>query len=446
MTVSPRSPRPFPSSAHSTTAPVRPVPARKEHRERPNLTDPSFWQLPHVARAEAFARLRQFDEPQYFVERPGSRWRSERGFHALVTHADVVEASRNAQVFASAPGATTPEPARWVRALFGDSMVNLDAPRHTQLRRIVSRAFTPRILNRTEEDIHAVATRIVDDLLASRPDDFVTAVASRMPFEVICNLMGIPEHERPGILDQVNRASGDIGVARDARARLRMPGQGLLALARMQGMIANLGRERRRAPTDDLISALVRADIDGQALTGRQLGAFFSLLMVAGVETTRNAIAHGLDLLSRHPEQRELLLSDFERYADGAVEEIVRYSTPIIQFRRTVTQDHRMNGHDFRRGDKVVLFYASANRDEAVFPDPDAFDITRSPNPHVGYGGGGPHYCLGTYLAKLEMKALFGELLTRVPQLRSAGDPVLVPSNFDNRVRSMPCAGVPVPG
>ncbi|MFJ1600170.1 cytochrome P450 [Streptomyces sp. NPDC088261] len=414
---------------------------------RPDLGDPSFWQLPHAERLHAFALLRQWDAPQYFVEREKGRGRPERGFHALVTHADVVEASRNPEVFASAPGATTPEPARWVRALFGDSLVNLDGPRHAQLRRIVSRSFTPRILGRTEEDIRAVAARIVDDVLADggaraarsdRPGDFVTAVASRMPFEVICNLMGIPEKERPAILGQVNRASGDTGVARAARDRFRMPGKGLRALASMQGMVADLGRERRRRPTDDLVSMLVSADVDGQALTDRQLGAFFSLLMVAGVETTRNAIAHGLDLLTRHPEQRALLMGDFDRYADGATEEIVRHSTPIIQFRRTLTRDHRMNGHAFRKGDKVVLFYASANRDETVFADPDAFDITRSPNPHVGYGGGGPHYCLGTYLAKQEMKALFRELLTRAPELRATAAPVLVPSNFDNRVRSMP--------
>ncbi|MFJ2649064.1 cytochrome P450 [Streptomyces sp. NPDC087420] len=433
----------------TTLAEQAAVGGEKPEGPRPDLGDPSFWQLPHAERLRAFALLRQWDAPQYFVEREKGRGRRERGFHALVTHADVVEASRNPEVFASAPGATTPEPARWVRALFGDSLVNLDGPLHAQLRRIVSRSFTPRILGRTEEDIRAVAARIVDDVLADggagavlsdRPGDFVTAVASRMPFEVICNLMGIPEKERPAILGQVNRASGDTGVARAARDRFRMPGKGLRALASMQGMVADLGRERRKNPTDDLVSMLVSADVDGQALTDRQLGAFFSLLMVAGVETTRNAIAHGLDLLTRHPEQRALLMEDFDRYADGATEEIVRHSTPIIQFRRTLTRDHRMNGHTFRKGDKAVLFYASANRDETVFTDPDAFDITRSPNPHVGYGGGGPHYCLGTYLAKQEMKALFRELLTRAPDLRATAAPVLVPSNFDNRVRSMPYA------
>jgi cytochrome P450 len=207
---------------------------RGEKPERPDLGDPSFWQLPHAERLHAFALLRQWGEPQYFVEREKGRGRRERGFHALVTHADVVEASRSPEVFASAPGATTPEPARWVRALFGDSLVNLDGPHHAQLRRIVSRSFTPRILGRTEEDIRAVATRIVDDVLADRPEDFVTAVASRMPFEVICNLMGIPEKERPAILGQVNRASVDTGVPRAARGRLRMPGKGLRALASMQ--------------------------------------------------------------------------------------------------------------------------------------------------------------------------------------------------------------------
>ncbi|WP_405798297.1 cytochrome P450 [Streptomyces sp. NBC_01506] len=406
----------------------------------PNLADPSFWQLPRSERLAGFAQLRAAGTPRYFVERPGGRLRPERGFHALVSHADVVEASRNPRVFGSAPGVTTPEPARWVRALFGESLVNLDEPQHTRLRKIVSRSFTPRILAATEDDVRSVATRIVDDMLRERPADFVTAVASRMPFEIICNLMGIPEKERPSILAQVNRASVETGVARTVRQRIRVPGKGLRALAAMQGMVADLGRQRRANPAGDLISALVSADIDGQSLNGRQLGSFFSLLMVAGVETTRNAIAHGLSLLTDHPDQRSLLIGDFDRYADGAVEEIVRHSTPIIQFRRRLTEDHRMNGHDFRRGERVVLFYASANRDESVFTDPDRFDITRSPNPHVGYGGGGPHYCLGTFLAKQEMKALFRELLTRLPELRSVGAPVLVPSNFDNRVRSMRCA------
>ncbi|MFE9397968.1 cytochrome P450 [Streptomyces flavidovirens] len=405
-----------------------------------DLADPLFWQLPRSERLKAFALLRGLDAPVLFGESPGSSRRAGRagkGFYALVKHADVMEASRQPRQFASAPGVTTPEPAAWAKAVFGNSMVNMDGTEHATMRRIVSRAFTPRLLAAAEEDIRDVARRVVDEMLVERPRDFVPSVASRMPFEVICNLMGIPERYRPEIADRVNHASENVGVQRGVRARLRVPGRGLRALAHMQLVMAKLARERRRHPTGDLISALVRADIDGQSLSSRQLGAFFSLLLVAGVETTRNAIAHGLALLTEHPEQRDLLAADFEQYADGAVDEIVRHSTPIIQFRRTVTTECALGGREFRPGEKVVLFYASANRDEAVFTDPDVFDITRDPNPHLGYGGGGPHYCLGSHLARQEMKALFHELLTRPRDLRAVGMPELVDSNFDNRVRTL---------
>ncbi|MFF1481057.1 cytochrome P450 [Streptomyces sp. NPDC058301] len=406
-----------------------------------DLADPRFWTLPRERRLEAFALLRQLDRPAYFVERAGSgRRRPERGFYALVRHADVVEASRLPEVFSSAPGATAPEPPRWVRGVFGDSMVNLDGPRHAQLRRVVSRAFTPRVLADAESGIRDLAARIVDDLVATGADEFVSAAASRMAFEVICDMLGVPEPSRVEIARQVDRASENAGVARTLRARVRVPGRGLRALGRMQLTVAALGRERRRRPTGDLISALVSADVDGQALSTRQLGSFFSLLMVAGVETTRNAIAHALALLTDHPEQRELLTSDFERYADGAVDEIVRVSTPIIQFRRHVIRPHTLGGQAFVPGDRVMLLYASANRDEAVFDRPDVFDITRRPNPHLGYGGGGPHYCLGAHLARVEIKALLRELLSRPLALRAVGVPELGHSNFDNRVRAQRCA------
>lgn len=402
-----------------------------------DLADPAFWRLPAEQRAAAFRHLRSLDAPRYFVERPSGLLRRERGFHALVRHADVVAASRRPEAFRSAPGVTTPEPARWVRLLFGDSMVNLDDPQHAQMRRIVARAFTPRLLGRVEEEIGAIATRIVDEVIAERPTDFVPAVAAQLPFQVICRMMGIPPERWPLILRQIDQATEHTGVRRPLRARIRIPGQGLRALARLQRVVAEVGRERRRRPTEDLISALVGADLDGRGLTGRELGAFFSLLLVAGVETTRNALAHGLHLLSTHPEQRALLLADPERHLDGAVDEILRHATPIIQFRRTVASDQLLNGTRLARGEKVVLFYGSAGRDEVVFTDPDAFDITRDPNPHLAFGGGGPHYCLGAHLARQEMKALYRELFTRLPDVRSVGEPVLIPSNFDHRVRSL---------
>ncbi|CAO0832041.1 Cytochrome P450 OS=Streptomyces microflavus OX=1919 GN=G3I39_21965 PE=3 SV=1 [Streptomyces microflavus] len=356
----------------------------------------------------------------------------------LVRHADVLTASRTPKVFASAPGVTTPEPAGWAKALFGNSMVNMDGPEHAALRRMISRRFTPRLLAATEENIGRLAGRLVDELISERPGDFMPSAASRLPLEVICDLMGIPAAYRPRIAEQIDHASEQVGVARRGRARLRIPGRGTASLARMQLVMARLARERRRHPQDDLVSALVCADIDGEALSSRDLGAFFSLLLVAGVETTRNAIAHGLSLLDRHPEQQELLRSDFDRYIGGAVEEIVRHSTPIIQFRRTVVSEFPLGGRTFLPGEKVSLLYASANRDESVFTRPDLFDITRSPNPHLGYGGGGPHHCLGAHLARLEMTALFRELLTRRSVIRRTGDPLLVDSNFDNRVGSLP--------
>ncbi|MEH0557948.1 MULTISPECIES: cytochrome P450 [Streptomyces] len=399
-----------------------------------DLADPAFWRLPRHERLSAFARLRELDAPALFTPRTGSR----TPFYAVVRHADVKSASRQPQLFASAPGVTTPEPAPWAKAVFGNSMVNMDGAEHAGLRRTISRAFTPRLLAAAEENIDAVARRLVDEAAAAGPGDFMRAAPSRMPFEVICDLMGIPARHRARIAARIDHASEYVGVQRRGRARLRIPGRGLRSLARMQLEMAGIARERRRVPADDVISALVRADVGGQALSSRQLGAFFSLLLVAGVETTRNAIAHGLVLLSEHPEQRALLESDFDRYADGAVEEIVRHSTPIIQFRRTVAAECALGGRTFLPGEKVVLLYASANRDASVFDDPDAFDITRSPNPHLGYGGGGPHHCLGAHLAKLELKALFREMLTRPVNIRASGEPGLVDSNFDNRVGSLP--------
>jgi cytochrome P450 len=209
-------------------------------------------------------------------------------------------------------------------------------------------------------------------------------------------------------------------------------------MARLHRLVGRVGQERRRRPTDDLVSALVTANVEGKRLTSRELGAFFSLLLVAGVETTRNAIAHALVLLSTHPEQRDLLVSDFDRYSGGFVEELVRYCSPIIQFRRTLARDYELDGYAMRAGEDVVLFYPSANRDESVFADPDTFDITRGPNPHVGFGGGGPHFCLGTALARQEIAVLFRELYTRLPNLRAAAAPELVLSSFDNRVGRLP--------
>lgn len=405
-----------------------------------DLASLDFWARPPEERLKVFARLRALERPVFFERQRIPFVRAGHGFHALVRHADVLHASRNAKVFSSEPAATSPEPPPWIAMLFGRPMVNMDDPRHARLRRIVSRAFTPRRLAQIDEQIVKTATAIVDDLLRTGSGDFVADVAARLPIKVICAMMGIPEHRHAEVAACVDAMTEYSGVRGDVArlGTLRLFGGNVKAIVDLHRLVARLGRQRREAPGDDLISALVTADIDGERLSVRELGAFFDLLLVAGNETTRNAIAHGLKLFTDHPDQRAILLADFDRRIGGAIEELVRYVSPIIQFQRTLTCDYEMNGHHYRKGDKVVLFYLSANRDEEVFAEPDRFDITRKPNPHVGFGGPGPHLCLGAHLARLELTAIFRELYTRAPGVRSAGEPEFLLSGFDNGIRRLP--------
>ncbi|MFI6502665.1 cytochrome P450 [Nonomuraea typhae] len=400
-----------------------------------DLADLDFWRRPLKERHEAFARLRQEERPVFFPEKKVPFLRSGAGFYALVRHADVVEASRNAKVFSSEPAVTNPEPPGWVKHVFGESMVNMDDPRHARLRRIVTRSFSPRMLERLQDDIAAACARIVDDLQAEGPRDFVGQVAARLPIHVICDMMGIPAEYRAKVHEHVDVSTAYTGVRPSLLRSVTLAGQNMLALLALQRLVIRLGHERQREPVGDLVSLLVNANPDGERLTDGELGSFFSLLLVAGNETARNTMAHGIKLLTEHPAQRELLRADFDAYIGGAIEEMVRHVSPIIQFRRTVTEDYELRGLHLRKGDKVVLFYGSANRDESVFPDPDAFDITRDTKPHVGFGGPGPHFCLGANLARQEMRTMFRELFTRLPEIRSVGEPELLLSNFDNSVR-----------
>jgi cytochrome P450 len=403
-----------------------------------DLADLDFWRRPLKERREAFARLRQLEHPVFFPEKKVPLLRSGKGFYALVRHADVVEASRNAKVFSSEPAVTNPEPPGWVKQVFGESMVNMDDPRHARLRRIVTRSFSPRMLAGLQSDIEAACARIVDDVVKDGPRDFVHQVAARLPIHVICDMLDIPQELRAKVHQHVDVSTAYTGVRPSLARSVQLAGQNMLALMALQRMVIRLGHERAADPRGDLISLLVTANPDGEKLTDKELGSFFALLLVAGNETARNTMAHGIKLLTDNPEQRELLMSDFDAHINGAIEEMVRHVSPIIQFRRTVTQDHSLRGLELKKGDKVVLFYGSANRDESVFPDADAFDITRDTKPHVGFGGPGPHFCLGANLARQEMRTMFRELLTRLPGIRSAGEPELLLSNFDNSVRSQP--------
>ncbi|MGN9845583.1 cytochrome P450 [Nonomuraea sp. H19] len=406
-----------------------------------DLSQLPFWALPQAERMEAFRKLRQLEQPVFVPEQTVPFVGGGPGYYALVRHADVTAASRNAAVFSSEPCSNSiPDMPRWLSVYFG-SMINIDDPRHARLRRIVSRVFTPRILSKMEEDLARAAAEIVDEAIAEGPGDFVAQVAARLPVRVICDMMGIPPKFHDMVLRRTNVILGNAdpeytGVGQElSRAKVA---RGLAKLLHagfsLNRLAARLGDERRKRPTGDLVSLLVNGD---ERLSSQELGSFFILLVVAGSETTRNAIAYGLKLLTDHPDQRELLLGDFDGHIVPACDEIIRYATPVIQFRRTLTRDHELNGTAYRKGDKVLLFYNSANRDESVFDDPDAFDITRDPNPHVGFGGPGPHYCLGAHLARREMTVMFRELYTRLPGIRSVGEPDFLLSNFINGVKRL---------
>jgi cytochrome P450 len=398
-----------------------------------------FWGQPLEARHADFAKLRALGKPIHFEEPENPFSDAGGGYYAFVSHADVAAASRQPELFSSARGATSlidlpPE----FNEYFG-SMISMDDPRHARLRRIVSRAFTPKMIQKFEDDVQVAAASIVDDLLATGPCDFVQHVSARLPLKIICQMMGIGDEHYDMVLRNTNiilSGADPEFISEDMDTAVT---QLLTAGKDLADLVTGMAAQRAEHPQDDLITALASANIDGEQLTPAELGSFFILLVVAGNETTRTAISHALDLLTHNPDQRALLLADVDGRLPGAVEEIVRYVSPVIWMRRSVTRDCTLNGQEYHEGDKTVLFYWAANRDESVFPDPGRFDITRSPNPHVGFGAAGPHFCLGAHLARREIRVMLGELLTRVPQIRAAGEPDRLLSSFINGIKHLPC-------
>ena len=276
-------------------------------------------------------------------------------------------------------------------------------------------------------------------MLEANPDgtcDFVESIAAPLPLQIICEMMGIPAADTEQIFQWTNVILGagdpEYGGSYEALMKAAL---GMFAYAQA------LGEDRRANPRDDITSVLMHAEVDGDRLTTQEFGSFFILLVVAGNETTRNAISHGMKALTDHPDQRELWYGDFDAHARTAVEEIVRWATPVIHFRRTATEDTELAGQPIAAGDKVVLWYSSANRDERVFADPYRFDVTRPLQPaQVGFGAGGPHFCLGANLARREITVMFDELRRRVPDLRITGEPAYLQSFFINGIKRLPCA------
>ena len=402
-----------------------------------DLSELSFWALPWAEREAAFRTLRQERPIAFFPEPEVPGLPRGPGFYAITRHADIVEMSGRPDVFCSGQGATTiPDLPTEMNEFYG-SMINMDDPRHQRLRGLVSRRFTPRMVQGVMDNVERVATRVIDDVVAHEEVDFVPTIASRLPLIVICDLMGIPasEHQRIFEFSNVILSGGDPEFIPEG---VNPIAAFLEAGSQMAAIVRDLAAERAVHPQDDLTSALANGHLDGGRLTDDEIASFFILLAVAGSETTRTAISHGLVALEQHPEQRAIWQTEFERVAPTAVEEIVRWATPVIFMRRTVTQPVVVSGHRFETGDKVALFYNSANRDAAVFSDPDRFDVRRDPNPHVGFGGPGPHFCLGAHLARREVTVMFRELFRRLPGLRTTAPPLQLRSAFINGIKHLP--------
>jgi methyl-branched lipid omega-hydroxylase len=411
-----------------------------------DLSDQQFWALPWSTREDSFKTLREnrpiafFEEPEMD---PSIPFPQGPGYYAITRYPDIVEMSRHPELFCSGQSATSifDMPQEFLE--FFGSMINMDDPRHARLRRIVSAAFNPRMVSSVEDTIQGVADSIIETVKADGGCDFVTQVASRLPLKVICDMMGIPESD----YDTVFRASNVILSAGDTEyiPEGADPIVTLLnAGAELSGLMEGLAAFRAENPTDDLTSELLHANVDGESLTHAELASFFILLLVAGNETTRNAISHGLWLLTEHPDQRATWTADVDGVTATAVEEIVRWATPVIFMRRTVTGPTTLSDHEFKEGDKCILFYNSANRDASVFDNPDIFDVTRSPNPHIGFGAPGPHFCLGAHLARREMSVMFRELFRHLPDIEASAPPDRLLSNFINGIKHLPCTYTPV--
>jgi cytochrome P450 len=418
-----------------TVSPLTPTSLRPS--DPIDLSSRRFWSTSSAEREKDFAVLR--------AQRPIS-WHppvedsmmpdpNDPGYWAVTRHSDIVTVSRNSEVFLSGKGVLFENvPEELLEA--SQSFLAMDAPRQTILRKVVHSAFTPRQVRRIEDSIKANAKSIVAELRdAGSGADFVELCAKELPIRTLSDMVGIPESERAQVA-----AAADAMVSTGDEAFLagRHPLE-VLATAQMylHQVAGALAADRRENPGDDLISALVHAEVDGDRLTDFEVSAFFVLLSVAGNDTTRQTMSHAIKALTDFPDQRAWLMDDFDDRIGSAIEEFVRWATPVMTFRRTAATDCMLGDQAITAGEKVVMFYSSGNYDETVFDAPERFDLGRKPNPHLGFGGGGPHFCLGAHVGRAQLRAMFGELLTTLPDIE-AGEPVHAPGNFINGIRSLP--------
>lgn len=393
-------------------------------RIRPvDLSDPDCFAdgVPHAF----FRRLRAESPVCFMPEKKGGP-----GFWAVTRHRDVVQVSKHPELFVSSQGTNIEDQSGEQLARLQTILLNMDPPQHGKYRNLVRRGFTPRKIAAMTPHVRELAREIVGRVAHKGECDFVAQIAAELPMIVICELMGVPQDDRHVLFDLSNRL-----ISFDDPEFQNSPEDAEQAAVEMWAYAHRLGQQRRARPVDDLVSDLVTGSVDGHQLSELEFDNFFLLLAVAGNETTRNAISGGLLALLEHRDQWERLQRQ-PRLLPTAVDEIVRWVTPVLHFRRTAVEDTVLGGIEIGAGDKVVLWYPSANRDEAVFDQPDRFDVGRTPNPHLGFGIG-EHFCLGSHLAKLEMRILFEELLRRMPDLELAAPPRRLRSNFIHGIEEL---------
>lgn len=415
------------------------TPAASRPYEDIDITSIEFWGRPPEVRDQSFARLRA---------KGGVTWHppveaqpvpaTSPGFWAVTTHAGVVEVSRDPERFSSFGTSPSVYEVAPEVAAATTAFLTLDPPEHTRYRRLVSKAFTPKQLQRINQSIAQRATEAVDALEAAGSCDFVHTVANYVPSQVIADMVGVEEQSmREELVDVVTRVLvfGDPGVRRGADSIEFFAQMVFDLLGAGQKVLA----EKRANPGDDLITALSQVEIDGERLTDHEIVSFFSALIIAGIDTTRNTATFGLGALTEFPDQRRLLLDDLPGRIDAAVVEMARWSSPVASFVRRATVDTELNGVPIAAGDRVAMWYLSANRDETVFENPWEFDILRDNTHQIAWGGGGPHYCLGANLAKVELRVIFTELLTRFPTIRAVGAPTYASSPMVNSIEHQLC-------
>ncbi|NLA37438.1 MAG: cytochrome P450, partial [Actinobacteria bacterium] len=378
--------------------------------------------IPH----DQFDRLRA-EAPVAWHDEPNGP-----GFWAVTKHADVRTVSRDFETFSSELGATfIPDQTEEAMAQLQLSILNMDPPRHNRMRRLVSKAFTPKMVAQLVDDIEARATRVIDNVIERGECEFVEEIAGQVPVQMICEMIGLERDLWPKMFEVSNHLIGSRDDPEFAHVLADV------AAAEIYELCDEVAEDRRQNPRDDLMTALVRAEVDGERLDNLELNLFFISLIVAGNETTRNLINLSLLALLDHPDQAERLRDDPSLW-DSATEEMLRWGSSIHNFRRTATRDTELRGVPIAAGDKVVIYYASANRDEDVFVDPHRFDIGRTPNDHVTFGGGGVHYCLGASLARAEIRATMRQVVDRLPNIALAGPPERLVSDFVNGIKRMP--------